>query len=66
MPFVVIQRDRKYPDMHVVNWIGSLSFHGEIKKFKTKRKALEIAQMWADINAECGHSHKKMIVKEVP
>lgn len=65
MPYIVIEKQPKGGEMHVINSKGSLSFFGTPKKFMSKATAMEIAEMWAEINGNCGRD-APLVVRRVP
>jgi hypothetical protein len=65
MRWVVIQKDEKGPEMHVLK-NGNLSFYGTPHKFLAKDVAQEAARAWAEVNSNCRLTNKKMVVRGVP
>lgn len=63
MPYIVVEKHPNGREMFVVNHKGSLSAHGEPRRFLNKESAKEVAAMWAAINANCQQPGKIFVRK---
>jgi hypothetical protein len=63
MPYIVVEKRPNGSEMFVINNKGTLCGTGRPKKFLARETAAEIAQMWAEINANCQQNAKVVIRK---